>query len=171
LAQNIELKCECLDPDAVLERALALGARDCGFVEQEDSFFPAPLGRLKLRDFGDGTGELIGYRRADADAARPSNYLISKTAEPSVLKKVLAYALGDAGVVRKRRRLLLFRHTRIHLDQVEGLGSFAELETVISDQTEDEALAELAQVARALHLDRERPIARAYIDLLRETCG
>jgi predicted adenylyl cyclase CyaB len=171
MAQNIELKCECPRPDAVLARALALGARDCGFLDQEDTFFPAPLGRLKLRDFGDGTGELIGYRRPDATEARASAYLISKTAEPSALKKVLAYALGEDGVVRKRRRLLLFRHTRIHLDEVEGLGSFLELETVISEQSEPEARAELAEVARALRLEGEKPVGPAYIDLLRETCG
>lgn len=164
--RNIELKCALGDPAAVLERAVALGARDCGFLEQTDTFFPAGAGRLKLREFGDGTAELIGYRRADSETARESDYFLHPCAQPSTLKSVLAYALGEAGCVRKRRRLLLIEHTRIHLDEVEGLGSFAELETVITDQPEAEAREELSRIRGALRLDEETPISCAYVDLI-----
>jgi predicted adenylyl cyclase CyaB len=68
--------------------------------------------------------------------------------------------------VRKRRRLLLLEHTRIHLDEVEGLGSFVELETVLSGQSEAEAHRELERIAAALGLDPEARVSAAYIDLL-----
>ncbi|HTE20403.1 MAG TPA: class IV adenylate cyclase [Armatimonadota bacterium] len=164
--RNIELKCRCSDLGAARTRAERLGARDAGFLHQRDVFFPAPDGRLKLRDFGDGTGELIAYRRADSEAAVGSDYVLFRTDEAAVLEAVLRHALGQRGSVTKRRQLYLFRNTRIHLDEVEGLGTFVELETVITGQTEAEAHAELEEVAAALELQAEDRVAQAYVDLM-----
>ena len=166
--RNIEIKVRCPDPESVRRAAERLGARDAGWLEQDDTFFPAPEGRLKLRDFGNETAELIAYRRPDTPEAKGSDYLICETAQPERLRSVLTHALGEGGRVRKRRRLLLYQHTRIHLDEVEGLGSFVELETVISDQSDAEAHAELREIAAALGLAPEDRIAAAYVDLLRE---
>jgi len=165
--RNLELKFRCEDLDAVRDRARAWGAHDAGVLEQYDAFFPAPMGRLKLRDFGNGTGELIAYRRPDAVEARGSDYVLSPTADPVTLREALAFALGSAGEVRKQRHLFLWRHTRIHLDEVRGLGSFVELETVIREQPETDAQRELAAVVEALGLRPEDRIAPAYIDLIR----
>lgn len=164
--RNVELKCRCRDLDRVRRAAEALGSRDAGWIHQDDAFFPAPQGRLKLRDFGDGSGELIAYRRPDAAAARASDYFIHATTQPESLRSVLSYALGEGGRVRKRRRLFLFEHTRIHLDEVEGLGTFVELETVLTEQGEAEARAELDRIAQALGLDAEERVSTAYVDLL-----
>jgi len=163
--RNIEIKCRCADLAAVCRKAEELGARDAGVLIQSDTFFHASLGRLKLRDFGDGRGELISYRRPDTAEARGCDYLIHRTGDPQTLGAVLADALGVAGTVRKRRHVLLLRNTRIHLDQVEGLGSFVELETVLSTQTDDEAREELEQIAGALGLRAEDRVAQAYVDL------
>jgi predicted adenylyl cyclase CyaB len=169
--RNWELKCRCGDLEGVRSRAFALGARDVGVLEQVDTFFPAPEGRVKLREFGEGGGELIAYRRPDGTEARGSDYLLYQVPEPERLREVLAFALGTRAVVRKRRRLLLWRHTRIHLDQVEGLGAFVELETVMTGQTDAEARAELEQVAAALGLDACELVSQAYVDLLEEQQG
>jgi predicted adenylyl cyclase CyaB len=166
--KNIEAKYRCEDLDAVRAAAERLGARDAGLLAQTDVFFHAPDARLKLRYFGDGTGELIVYRRADAAEARGSEYQLYRTDDPAGLDAVLQHALGAAGTVRKRRRLLLHEHTRIHLDTVEGLGTFVELETVVTDQTEAEAHAELRRIAKALGLADATPESRAYVDLLVE---
>lgn len=165
--RNLELKFRCEDLNGVRERARALGAEDAGVLHQHDAFFPAPLGRLKLRDFGDGRGELISYRRPDAVEARGSDYLLAPTTDPVALRDALAFALGSAGEVRKRRHLFLWRHTRIHLDEVDNLGSFVELETVTREQTEADVQWELAQVVEALGLRPEDRIAPAYVDLIR----
>ena len=77
----------------------------------------------------------------------------------------LARALGIRAVVAKRRHLYLWRHTRIHLDDVEGLGAFLELETVITDQSEAEAHAEVAEAAAALAIHHEDRLAGSYVDL------
>lgn len=165
--RNLELKFRCDDLNVAREQAQALGAQDAGVLHQHDAFFPAPLGRLKLRDFGDGRGELIAYRRADAVEVRGSDYLLAPTADPAGLRDALAFALGCAGEVRKRRHLFLWKHTRIHLDEVADLGSFVELETVIREQSEADAQRELAQVVEALALRSENRIAPAYVDLIR----
>lgn len=44
------------------------------------------------------------------------------------IQAVLSDALGVKGEVRKERRLFMIGQTRVHLDQVEGLGHFMELE-------------------------------------------
>src|SRR5688572_5186196 len=112
--RNIELKCRCADLGEIRRRAEELGATDAGVLHQHDVFFDAPLGRLKLRDFGDGPAELISYRRPDTPGARGSDFFTCPIAEPAALRATLAHALRTGGSVRKRRHLFLYRHTRIH---------------------------------------------------------
>ena len=165
--RNIEVKCRCRDLAAARERAQALGATDAGVLHQDDTFFDAPQARLKLRDFGDGAAELISYRRDDTVQARASDFFVCPIADPSRLRATLAHALLTTGSVRKRRHLFLYRHTRIHLDDVEGLGTFVELETVVTEQSNDEAHAELRHVATALGLKPEDAVPHPYVELLR----
>lgn len=167
LGRNVELKRRCPDLEAVRRAAVALGARDMGILRQRDTFFNAPGARLKLRDFGDGRAELISYRRPDTADARGSDYRICAVADPAALVGALSDALGVCGVVQKTRHLFLHGHTRIHLDAVEGLGTFVELETVLSGLSDSEGHLELQQVAAALALGPLEPVPRAYVDLLR----
>jgi adenylate cyclase class IV len=164
MGRNIELKCRCPDLEAVARRARALGAEREQRLAQRDTFFVTGGARLKLRDFGDGRAELISYRRADTAEARPSDYHICAVAP--ALEAVLADALGVAGVVEKQRDLWIWRNTRIHLDEVSGLGCFVELETVLREQSEADARDELAQIARALALDPSDHVALPYVELL-----
>ncbi len=80
---------------------------------------------------------------------------------------MLHYALGTITVVEKQRDLYLYRHTRIHLDRVKGLGTFVELETVVTTQSDEEAARELRDVASALGVDQMTVVPCAYADLLR----
>ncbi len=166
MARNWEIKVRCPNLDPVRERAVALGARTCGTLEQVDTFYRASGARLKLRRLGSGQAELIGYRRSDCDDARPSEYFIARTDDPDALAQVLEYALGAVVVVRKRRELYLWRATRIHLDHVDRLGTFIELETVITGQSDDDATSELQELVRRLGLADLEPIACPYADLL-----
>jgi len=165
--RNLELKARCPDPEAVRARVERLGARYVGVLAQRDTFFATGgPGRLKLREVDDGPAELIAYRRADIAAAKSSDYDIYPVADPERLRAVLTAALGDAGVVEKRRRLYLLDHTRIHLDQVRGLGDFVELETVLDGEVEAAAHAELARIAAGLGIECDALVAVAYVDLL-----
>ena len=165
--RNLELKARCPDLEAVRTRAERLGARYAGVLAQRDTFFASGgPGRLKLRATDGGPAELIAYRRADLAWARASDYDIYPVADSHRLHAVLTAALGEAGVVEKRRQLYLLDHTRIHLDEVRGLGDFVELETVLDGQPEAAAHAELARIAAGLGIERDALVAVAYIDLL-----
>jgi len=133
-----------------------------------------PHGRLKLREIDGATAELIQYARPDEPTARASDYVLALVTDPDRLRDALARALGVRAVVAKRRALYLWRHTRIHLDDVDGLGAFLELETVITDQSEAEARAEIAEAAAALGIRDEDRLAGSYVDLveaLTATCS
>jgi homotetrameric cytidine deaminase len=166
--RNIELKARDADPAATLERALALGASDEGVLRQRDTYFGRARGRLKLREQEGERGriaQLIAYERPDADAARASAYRLADAIEPQALREALDAALGTLVVVDKRRRRLLYENARIHLDDVDGLGAFVELEAVASADSDLSREHELVERLRSELLVGE-PVAVSYSDLL-----
>ena len=166
-ARNVEVKARISSIDELLPRARAIAGQAPQLIVQDDSFFACPHGRLKLRDFGDGRGELIQYRRADTQGPKTSTYVRSPTTSPATLRDALARALGVLGRVRKQRWLLLAGRTRIHLDRVEGLGDFLELEVVLA-KGEDEAagLAEAQALLARLGIEERQLVRGAYVDLI-----
>src|SRR5919206_2242855 len=128
--RNVELKARDPDPGRSLESCVALGAEDRGELRQRDTYFAARRGRLKLREQEPGGAQLIAYERRDAAQAREGRYRLAPVAEPDALREALDAALGTTVVVDKRRRLFLWEGVRIHLDRVDGLGPFVELEGV-----------------------------------------
>jgi predicted adenylyl cyclase CyaB len=165
--RNIEVKARCGDLRVVRARAEALGARDMGILNQRDTFFGALRARLKLREFGDGSAELISYTRPDVASARGSDYVLAPVDRPAAVRAALEQSLGILGTVVKVRHLFLLQATRIHLDEVEGLGSFVELETVIAGQSDEEAHGELRGIAEALHIEAKDLVALPYVEQLR----
>lgn len=164
---NIEIKARVADPAALMNRALKIATAPPKTLLQTDTFFQVPEGRLKTREFPDGMAELIFYRRPDATGPKSSDYSISRTNDGAGLRQILSDSLGVRGVVAKRRILLMAGRTRIHLDEVEGLGSFMELEVVLEDG-EDPAggESEAADLMKQLEISPENLISGAYIDLL-----
>lgn len=170
MPRNIEIKVRIASVEALLPRARALADLDAELLEQDDSFFTVPHGRLKLRDFGDGHAELIHYHRPDRPQARASDYVRVPVADPEALREALTRACGSAGCVRKRRWLLRVGQTRVHLDRVEGLGDFMELEVVLRDgQSDDDGCAIAERLMQRLGLGFAPRIAGAYVDLLSKT--
>ena len=143
-------------------------ARNPGqLIEQEDTFFAAPRGRLKLRKFSSNSAELIYYEREDGPGPKASRYSISRTPEPDSLKAVLQMSLGVRGVVRKTRTLYVVGQTRIHLDEVEGLGSFVELEAVLQpNQSHADGVRIARELMAKLEIRDSELVEQAYIDLL-----
>jgi predicted adenylyl cyclase CyaB len=136
MPRNVEVKIRVGDLEDLLRRVLALGAADAGSLHQVDTYFGTPAGRggrLKLREQRPGGAQLIAYHRPDTAGLRTSDYRVAAVADPAALRDALAAALGVTGRIEKVRRLLLRGRTRIHLDRVEGLGSFLELEVVLGD--------------------------------------
>jgi adenylate cyclase len=163
---NIEIKAFLPDPSRVKQIAEEIG-EDKGVIHQEETFFTSKRGRLKLRRFSATNGELINYERLDKPGPKQSHYVISTTADPEGLRQILEKALGIEGIVRKKRHLFLVGQTRIHLDEVEGLGNFLELEVVLQEgQQPEDGMAIAAGLMKKLGVKREDLIAGAYIDLI-----
>jgi predicted adenylyl cyclase CyaB len=167
MARNIEIKARIDDPEAMTERAAALADKGPFHIAQDDTFFSCEAGRLKLRAFSDGTSELIHYRRADQCGPKESSYLIAPTSVPDSLRDVLCLALGKVGRVRKHRVLFLAGRARIHLDDVEQLGHFLEIEVVLAeDEPPDAGVVQAQQLLEELKIKPDQLIEGAYIDLL-----
>jgi predicted adenylyl cyclase CyaB len=167
LARNIEIKAHIPSVAAVLERAAALADEGPTEIWQDDTFFECRAGRLKLRTFADGEGELIFYRRSDEHGPKESFYVRTPTAAPDSLRETLALAYGVVGRVRKHRTLFIAGRTRIHLDVVESLGHFLELEVVLREDEPTEAgIREAHELMQRLGVAPSQLIDRAYVDLL-----
>ena len=174
--RNVELKARDPDPARTLERALALGAEDRGEIRQRDTYFTGARGRLKVREqqtedaaFWD---ELIEYSRANEVDARTSTYRRVPVADAAPLREALDAAYGTLVTVTKRRRLLLWEGVRIHLDEVEGLGSYLEFEAV--GEPGSDLVLERNRVERLraeLGIEDENLVATSYADLMLETDG
>lgn len=172
MARNIEIKSRIASVDALQPRAAEIS--DSGPVEivQDDTFFGCPAGRLKLRAFSPKEGELIFYRRADREGPKESFYVRTPTAAPDSLRETLTLAYGTVGRVRKRRTLYLVGRTRIHLDRVEDLGEFLELEVVLAEgEAADSGVHVAHELMARLGIDPSQLIDRAYVDLLADSGG
>jgi predicted adenylyl cyclase CyaB len=166
-SRNIEVKARIASADLLMPIAAAFA--DEGPIElwQDDTFFSCAQGRLKLRILSESEGELIFYCRPDVAGPKPSSYIIAPTRSPDILRAVLSLAYGEIGRVRKHRTLFLTGATRIHLDRVEGLGDFLELEVVLKAEESAEAAAAVAkEFLVKLGITDEQLVEEAYVDLI-----
>jgi len=167
MARNIEIKARIDSVEKLASKAAQIADGPPVEILQDDTFFKCAAGRLKLRAFVDGTGELIFYRRADAQGPKESFYVISKTQEPDSLRETLSLAYGEVGRVHKHRTLFLAGRTRIHLDRVVGLGDFMELEVVLDEgEAAASGVSEAHALMAALGVSDSQLIEGAYLDLL-----
>jgi homotetrameric cytidine deaminase len=165
---NVELKARDPNPEVTAARCLNFGAVSAGTLSQTDTYFYARNGRLKLRTHDDGGGsELIAYRRSDQVEPTGSSYVRVPVPDPDLMINALNVALGQVVVVFKRRQLFLWEGVRIHLDSVEGLGSFVEFEAVVpvgGDLTA--AHDKVEQLRAALGIQDGALVSGSYADLL-----
>ena len=167
MPSNIEIKAHVRNFSETRDRAEKLSDTPVQVIPQEDTFFNTPQGRLKLRVFDSNQGQLIYYTRPDQEGPKRSDYHISHTSDPENLKRVLALAYGIRSVVRKTRYLYLVGQTRIHLDDVEGLGHFLELEVVMQEGQSDAQVQAIAEdLMASLGVEGNDLLKGAYMDLL-----
>jgi adenylate cyclase class IV len=164
---NVEVKARVRDRAALLARIAALGARHEWTRRMRDTFFKVERGWLKLREAYGAPAELIAYERStDASGPRGSSWEAAPVRDARALEKTLARVLPRDKVVEKERALYLHGATRIHVDRVDGLGDFVELETVVRDQPLEAAQRECAALMEALALVQEELVGVPYRDLL-----
>lgn len=165
---NLEIKAPCLDLAAARAAALRLGAEPAYDESQRDTYFTTRHGRLKLRETSRGRAELIPYLRADQPGARRSDYRVIEVRDGEGTRALLVEILGVQRVVVKHREVLLWRNVRIHLDRVDGLGTFLELEAVFDGSAASEAEQHRAVdwLLHELGIAREACLAGSYESLL-----
>lgn len=165
--RNIELKASDVDPEGSLRACVELGADDRGVIVQRDTYFEVARGGLKLREETPGRPHLIQFERPRAREQRESRYRIVEVDDGAVLRAALAASLGVRVEVVKHRRLFLWRNVRIHLDEVERLGTFIELEAVApaeSDLSNEHGL--VTELRAALGITDVRLVALGYAEQL-----
>jgi predicted adenylyl cyclase CyaB len=167
MPRNVEIKAHIKSVEALTSRVAARASAGPVEIRQDDTFFRCDRGRLKLRAFPEGTGELIFYRRANQQGPKESFYLRSHTPAPDSLREALSAAYGQVGRVRKHRTLFLVGRTRVHLDKVEGLGHFLELEVVLEeDEPSQVGVDEAHGLMKSLDIGPDQLVEEAYVDIL-----
>ena len=167
MARNIEIKARVESVESLEPLVARIAAEGSTEIFQDDTFFACSAGRLKLRAFSDHNGQLIFYQRADCAGPKESFYVISPTSSPETLRQALSLAYGVVGRVRKHRTLFMVGRTRIHLDQVVGLGDFLELEVVLAEGERPAAgMAVAYELLEKLAIPHHQLIEESYFDLL-----
>lgn len=169
MPRNLELKCRIHDAAALRQRLERLAAEPPEQLSQDDTFFNCARGRLKLRVSSAADGQLIFYQRDSDSVPAVSAYSIVPVAAPDELREQLTAAYGQMGQVRKQRLAFRLEGARVHLDAVEDLGDFLEIEIPIDDaDDEDAARRTFDALLQYLDLRNEDAISAAYVDLLRQ---
>ena len=169
VARNIEIKARLTEPDMIRSRVAALTSAPFELLHQIDTFFDVPHGRLKVREFADGSGELIAYHRPNQTGPKESSYTRCPCENAALLVDTLKGVLAVTRTVVKRREVFLLGRTRVHLDDVERLGNFLELEVVLADgEPAENGRREAEELLRTLNIDSSALVAHAYVDLLKQ---
>lgn len=169
MARNVEIKARLSiqEFESAREISAQIASQGPEVIQQTDTYFDCRRGRLKLRQFSDGSAELIAYQRPDAEGPKTSNYHLIACPTPTEMIQGLTSVLGVRHVVKKRRTLFLVGQTRIHLDEVEGLGTFLELEVVLNEaETEEFGQSVANEILEQLKIDQSSLISGSYIDLM-----
>ena len=168
--RNLEAKFRLSDLDAARAAALGLGYSARQSFTQRDTFFKVAHGKLKLRE-QPPEAWLIHYRREAESGLMLSRYEIAPVADAECTRAMLAHALGVLAEVRKHRELLIRRNVRFHLDRVETLGAFGEIEAILDDERQADAgafsaRAEVGELLEALRIGASDLIEVSYFELL-----
>jgi len=166
---NIEIKAHCQNLEIVKKKLQALPVESAGVDRQTDTFFMTPKGRLKLRQSSLYGNLLIPYLRADQQGPKQSQYVLIELSDADRVNSLLTEILGVRLVVSKIREIYLYENVRIHLDQVDHLGDFIELEAAIEDELQlSENYKKVDYLMKALGIRKNDLIDSAYVDLLED---
>jgi predicted adenylyl cyclase CyaB len=163
--KNLEAKFRLVDHAEAEVRAATIGYTWRSILNQRDTFFRVPNGKLKLRE-ENGTAALIFYHRSESGPLMLSNYEIVPIAEPARTLRMLTDALGTIAIVEKVRTLMMREHIRLHLDRVANLGDFGEIEAVIAEGDDPEpSRAAVDEILAALGVAQPDLIEVSYFEM------
>jgi adenylate cyclase class 2 len=164
---NVEIKARCNNPDAIRNYLLNNNADFKGADVQTDTYFNVQHGRLKLRE-GNIENNLIFYERNNQAGPKSSDFILTKVPDAVHLKESLSKAIGIKVVVRKKREIYYINNVKFHIDEVDGLGSFAEIEAgnIGNDLTREELLKQCEFYMLQFGIEEKNLIEVSYSDMM-----
>jgi predicted adenylyl cyclase CyaB len=164
---NVEIKARTSDHKKIREILNLHKAEFIGVDHQVDTYFKIPSGRLKLRE-GNIENHLIYYERENNTGPKESTVLLYKHSPGSGLKELLTKSLGIIAVIDKQREIYFIGNVKFHLDVVEGLGTFMEIEAIDKDGIigNEKLLEQCIYYTTLLGIKKENMISVSYCDLI-----
>ncbi len=165
---NIEIKAIARDPAKIRDYLHKAAASFKGTDHQTDTYFIVNTGRLKLRQ-GNIENNLIYYERDNIAGAKSSDFSLVKVEDGEALKATLTRALGVMKVVEKNREIYYIDNVKFHIDYVEGLGNFVEIEAgnlLDPAKRREDLQAQCDFYIRELELDAADMLTHSYSDML-----
>jgi len=167
---NIEIKARTHQPEFARIYLRNNKAEFKGTDFQTDTYFNVPNGRLKLRE-GNIENNLIYYERQNIAGTKESNFQLVRVPDPKGLKEALTRSVGIKIVVKKRREIYFIGNVKFHIDEVEGLGNFAEIEAsdLYADIPREELQRQCDFYSSELRIKKEDLVSVSYSDMLFES--
>jgi predicted adenylyl cyclase CyaB len=165
MPQNLELKARISSLSDAGKVTRRLKAQVKGVLQQRDIYYKVSRGRLKLRIINSRSAELIYYSRPNRKGSRFSDYFVLPVKDAILTNALCTAAFGQKGTVEKNRRLFLYKNSRIHLDEVRGLGKFIEFEVLVK-HGKQQAKKLLELLSAEFNIKRSAIVAVSYSDLL-----
>ena len=164
---NIEIKAKSNNQNAIREILKSKKADFKGADRQIDTYFKVNNGRLKLRE-GKIENNLIHYQRENKEGPKQSDVNLFKSNPESSLKEILTKALCVLVVVDKKREIYFIDNVKFHIDTVENLGNFVEIEAIDEDGTigKDKLIEQCQFFLDLFKISQEDLISVSYSDLL-----
>ena len=169
MAKNLEIKAYCLDLEKTESIVKEIATEYLGLDTQKDTYFFTKKGRFKLRESSLSGSYLIPYLRPNQTEAKLSKYAKIDIQAAETVKSLFEQLLGIQIIVKKKRAIYLYENVRIHLDEVEGLGTFIEFEAVFDDKDdfdEEKQKEKVDYLMQKLDVKKEMLIAVSYENLL-----
>ena len=166
---NIEIKARTGNPDMIRQYLTENGAEFKGIDRQTDTYFKVDNGRLKLRQ-GNIENNLIYYSRAETSGLKQSDVEMVSSGDAEGLKSVLTKALSVKTVVNKEREIYYISNVKFHIDKVDGLGSFVEIEASnrFEDIPEEKLRQQCEQYMKEFEIREEDLLNKSYSDMVLE---
>lgn len=166
---NIEIKARCLDHEKIRNLLKSREADFKGIDHQIDTYFNVGHGRLKLRE-GNIENYLIYYEREDKTGPKQSDIILFKSVPGSSLKSILIHSCGVLVVVDKEREIYFIENVKFHIDTVQNLGTFMEIEAIDEEGIfgRERLLEQCNEYLRFFNIPESDLLSVSYSDLLLE---
>lgn len=163
--KNIEIKARVDNTDLLRSVLKSKNAECKGIDFQTDTYFTVNSGRLKLRE-GNIENSLIYYKRDNLCGPKKSEVILYKNVNDESLKNILLNVFEVKKVVKKKREIYFIDNVKFHIDEVENLGSFFEIEVI--DYNDSMADSEMKKVCTGymdlFKITKENLISESYSD-------